>query len=68
MLVLVFVVNKGAILLLRREMRRQILFNVAGFVLCSYMKEQLLLHEGAITPTCRSNKHNCIYPTTRLMK
>ena len=32
------------------------------------MKEQLLLHEGAITPTCRSNKHNCMSPSTRRMK
>ena len=59
---------RGTLLLPRRKMRQQMLFHTANFVLCSYMKEQSLLHEGAITPTCRSNKHNCISQATRLKK
>jgi hypothetical protein len=35
---------------------------------CSYMKEQSLLHEGAIDSTCRSNQLNSISLATKLMK
>ena len=44
-------INQGAFLLLRREMRKQILFDLTNLIVCSYMKEQLIIHEGAIALT-----------------
>jgi hypothetical protein len=58
----------GAFLLLHREMRQQIPVALTSISLCSYMKEQSLLHEGAIDSTCRSNQLNSISLATKLMK
>ena len=35
-------------------------FIIASFVLCSYMKEQLNIHECAIAPSCRSKEDNVV--------
>ena len=58
----------GTFLLLRREMRQQIPFDITGRIPCMYMYVQLHIHVCAIASTCMCNQLGSISLATRLMK
>ena len=60
--------TNGAFLLLRREMRQQILFDLAGLIRCTVATMQLHSRDDAIARSRPCNQLNSISLATRLMK
>ena len=58
----------GAFLLLRREMRQQIPFDITGLVRCTVATIQLHSRDDAIARSRPCNQLNSISLATRLMK